>query len=942
MAIELVGYVTTATSGSLSLTSLTGGSASAPSENDIVFVAVAGGGSDTDISISGYTEVADLYANSTLDTNLGVFYKVMGSTPDTSVDIPSLNSVRAVVYVLRGFDLGTPADATATTSTATNTSRPNPAAITTVTNDAWVIILSAGTSTGTWTAPSGYTNAATRNGTTVSVMVASKLVATAGSENPGSWSTTADNQTFYSAASVTFALRPASTGVTATLSATQDGQTVTSAGAVAVKAAAAITQDGNTIAATGLGAQAAVASLDLTQAGNTLSADGLVKIGAAAALTQEDQTGTAEGTVAVTAQASLTQDNNVTLLPITGAATLSQAGDAVSAELFKFAPPPPYTSVIALRPVEMVEIIQPKCSRTFGVSPCLAAGDACWNTDATCKYREALDMSDAITLRFAPDDVYEWQSNDVNLLAESGDKLLSEAADPFLIDYYYQPALDLPVLAGYATAPTVLNVASGSRDKSPLGYRAVSRVNVKDFPWNDVGTDPYVLTRSYRPDRLGSFWSKWLARNPYHVGYTLNIYEGYLGQPLSAFTRREYVIEKVDNGKDGVSITAKDVLRKVTDTNLAAPYVSRGELAAAVTISATEFTVAGAVLSDYPETGYVRINSEIIAYSILYETSGGNLYFGGLTRGMAGTTATAHSQNNRVQRVIYYDAEPFHEIIYDLLVNWGGIPAQYIDLDAWALEKNTYRTVYDFTAYLSEPAKIDDLVGEVCLQSLSNIWWDERTQQIVLRAVKPEPSPYLLTDDDAIVAGSFSIREKPEERTSQAHVYYLQRTPIPSVTEKTNYSRVSVYIDVNKQIQYGGEPQIRELFCRFIPSQAIANTVAQTYLDRFSDVRKEITFDLSAKDAANIWTGSVVTIRHFLDVDFTGAAREGEWLITSAEVARNGLTYRFTAEDNEKGGVVWTWLDSSGNDAAGDPQPYVWLDDSGNDSLGNPQPYRWL
>lgn len=839
----------------------------------------------------------------------------------------------------------------------------------------------------------------------------------------------------------------------------------------------------------------------------------------------------------------------------------------------------------AARPIEIVEIIQPLCSRTFGVSPCLATGDACWNTARTCTYQTALDLSKSLALRFVNDDVYEWQDNNINLLTESGDTLTTEGytgityntiqfvggataskagaasgtstialnsgltggiassassgdlviavfatgsnADrtlsitdgtnpytligselysngttsdtnlrvaykfitsdtsvtfdatgnvddagamavyvfrnvdtttpldvtvttatatgstkanppsitpttagafivcigaaghqdgtitftssdltdfltvgsndlydaslgighidnwtsgpfdaaafgnsavgdaisswaalslalrpsytvntpdprPLLFSRLYQPALAIPALVGYNTAPTVLNVASGSRDKSPLGYRAVCQVSIKDFPWNDIGTDPYVSTRSYVPEQLGSFWTKWLARNPYHVGYTLNIYEGLLGQALSEMTRREYVIEKIDHGKDGVSITAKDILRKVTDTNVSAPYASTGELSAGITNSQTNMTVAGALLSDYPSSGYARVNSEIIQYTTLYEDSSGNLYFDGLTRGAASTTAAAHNQNDRVQRVIYYNAEPFHEIIYDLLVNWGGIPESYIDLTEWAAEKDTYRNEYDFTVYLAEPTRVDDLVGEVCLQALANIWWDERVQQIVLRAVKPEPAPYLLTDDDAIIAGSFSIREKPEERASQTHVYYLQRTPIPSVTEKTNYSRVSVYIDVDKQVQYGGEPQVRELFCRFISSQAIANTLAQAYLDRFSDVRRECTFDISAKDVTGIWTGSVVSIRHYLDVDFTGAARDGQWLITSAEVARNGLTYRFTAEDNEKGGVIWTFLDDSGNDEDGNPQPYVFLDDDGNDALGDPQPYRWL
>jgi hypothetical protein len=599
-------------------------------------------------------------------------------------------------------------------------------------------------------------------------------------------------------------------------------------------------------------------------------------------------------------------------------------------------------TAFASRPVEVVEIIQPMCSRTFGVSPCLATGDKCWNTDKTCKFISALDLSKSLSLRFVPDELFDWQDNNINLLAENGDTLTSEADEPFLIDYLYQPALDLPALVNYNTAPTVLNAASGSSDKGPLGYRAVCQVNIKDFPWNDIGTDPYVATRSYVPEQQGSFWTKWLARNPYHVGYTLNIYEGYIDQPLSAMTRREYVIEKIDHGKDGVSITAKDILRKVTDTAITAPYLSRGELAADVTAIATDLTVAGAVSSEYPAQGYLRINNEVVQYSQVYETNGSNLFFSGLTRAVAGTTAAEHKQNNRVQRVIYYNAVPFHEIIYDLLVTWGGIPARYIDLAAWSGEKALYRPDYNFTAFITEPTRVDDLVGEVCLQALTNVWWDERIQQIVLKAVKPQPAPYLLSDDDAIVAGSLSISEKPEQRASQVHVYYQQRSPVPSVTERTNFSRVSVFIDVLKQVQYGGEPQIRELFCRFISTQAIANTLAQSYLDRFSDVRREVTFDLSAKDVADLWTGSVVSIRHYLDVDFTGAARDGEWLITSAEVARNGLTYRFTAEDNEKGGVLWSWLDSSGDDLDGNPQPYVWLDSAGLDDLGNPQPYRWL
>jgi hypothetical protein len=216
MAIELVGSTTAAASGSLSLTSLTGGIASAPAEGDIVFAVVAGSNSsDQDIAITGYTEVADLYANSTgFDTNLGVFWKVMGSTPDTSVTIPSLSNVRAVVYVLRGVDTTTPMDATRTTVTRTNTGIPDPASITSVTANAMILIASATSAFGVYVAPSGFSNTVKRESAEMNVLVSSKIKVTAGADNPGIWTGIDEDESVFSCASVTMALRPAPAGTT--------------------------------------------------------------------------------------------------------------------------------------------------------------------------------------------------------------------------------------------------------------------------------------------------------------------------------------------------------------------------------------------------------------------------------------------------------------------------------------------------------------------------------------------------------------------------------------------------------------------------------------------------------------------------------------------------------------------------------------------------------
>ena len=580
----------------------------------------------------------------------------------------------------------------------------------------------------------------------------------------------------------------------------------------------------------------------------------------------------------------------------------------------------------ARRPVEVVEIIQPLCSRTFGVAPCLATGTECYNTDATCTFRAALDMTDQLPLQFVAPDANAW--------------IDTPGA--------FQTATAIPALRGYNTAPTSLNVASGSRDKSPLGYRAVATAQIGDFPWNDLDTDPYRLTRGYDPATRGTFWTKWLARNPFHVGYTLNVYEGVEGAALSAMVKRQYEIEKINHSRDGVSITAKDILRRVTDTDVSAPALSSGSLSADITIGAVTFTVVGALIADYPATGWVRIGGELISYTGR-SLSGSDIVFTGAVRGQLGSEASAHSQFDTVQRVLSYVDTPFSDIIYDLLTVWGGIDPSFITKADWDTEFSSWRATFTFTGYVTAPEKITSLLGELCLQSVSNIWWDERIQKIILRAQRPDFRPVTMTEDSNILAGSLAIKEKPEDRVSQVWVYYGLRNWADSASDKTKYSKSAVFIDVNKQIQYGGEVATRELTCRWIQTGALANNLASTYLERFKDVRREVTFEVSAQDSERFWTGDSANIEHFLDVDFSGDPRIGNWLITSAEAVTPNGRYKFVAEDNDSSGVLWLWVDdalypATWADASEEQRTVVgyWLDSDGNDAGGNPAPFRWL
>jgi hypothetical protein len=152
-AVAITGSLSTDTN--VSLTSGweagAGGANYTPAENDVVYIAVGvGHTADVDVTIttSGYAELADLFADNTYDANFGLFRKVMGSTPDTSVDVGPTTSANAsgaaLIEVWSGVDPTTPEDVTPVTVTGTGTGRPDPPSITPSTAGSVVTVFGVG------------------------------------------------------------------------------------------------------------------------------------------------------------------------------------------------------------------------------------------------------------------------------------------------------------------------------------------------------------------------------------------------------------------------------------------------------------------------------------------------------------------------------------------------------------------------------------------------------------------------------------------------------------------------------------------------------------------------------------------------------------------------------------------------------------------------------
>lgn len=218
MAITLRGTVSGGSNGADLTLNLPVGTAA----GDLVIAAYCMSTStDSDIDMqmvtNGYTEVADLFANDSREANFGVFWKLMGGSPDATAVFktsPGLQDLGGFLIVLSGVDQANPIDVASTTATGINSNIPDPPSITPVTNGAWVIALGGNSNGGsTPTAPSGYSNMVFGDsiGNDCCAMAATKLLSTAAAENPGVFgSITTDTTQAWCAVAV--AVRPEAPG----------------------------------------------------------------------------------------------------------------------------------------------------------------------------------------------------------------------------------------------------------------------------------------------------------------------------------------------------------------------------------------------------------------------------------------------------------------------------------------------------------------------------------------------------------------------------------------------------------------------------------------------------------------------------------------------------------------------------------------------------------
>lgn len=557
-------------------------------------------------------------------------------------------------------------------------------------------------------------------------------------------------------------------------------------------------------------------------------------------------------------------------------------------------------------PISLVEIDRDICSLTYGVGLCTATGTPCYNTWETCQVRPVFAVTTQV-IRFAK----------------------PSANIPMSFDA-------IPSVRSTTTSPTELNVGDVDASSGPLGKRAQATITLEDHPYSDALTDPYVAQRATNPFTVGTFWTKLKARWPIAKGRALRIRDGYIGQDPEDMVTREYLIEAIDgpNSNNIVTIKAVDPLRLLDDKTSQAPIQSKGSLGADITAIQTTITVTGAVLADYPAAGTLRIEAELMTYTGRTELAG-VITFTGIVRGTDGSAAKDHKSESRVQTCIRYTNQNAWEVAKGLIDNYAPSAAGYIDATQWAAEASQWLDGFIVSALISEPTGLNTLLAELCRDAQFFIWWDERQQKILLRAVRPPTEvPVQFSDDANILAGSQSIKTAPNERVSQLWYYYEPADLSKKVNEEDNYRKVRIRIDADSESEREyGESAVKKIYSRWVRTDSIVIVITTRLLERYKTDPLYLTISVDAKDR-NTWTADVVDVSSRQQTNTEGLPLNRRYQVISAQEVQPGAVvkyvlqnYDFTAKyafwmandapifslatDEEKALGAW-WADSDG------------------------------
>lgn len=497
-----------------------------------------------------------------------------------------------------------------------------------------------------------------------------------------------------------------------------------------------------------------------------------------------------------------------------------------------------YAAAASRTPCGLLVMTLDTCANVFGIAPCTANGEPCYNTWCTCK-------DQAHYLRTTRD--YEFTTFAASPLPLVGPR-------PYLKNVTF-----------YAAEIKV----DGKGSKGTLTGRVT--FDLYDEPDGDVGIDPYLSSRA-APFKA-SYWKRLLARNPNYIKRTVRYFEGFVGLDRSLWQQRWLGdIEEITLGNGVVQIKSVDQLKRLDNINI--PAKVDIQTVNDVTAIQDEIVLTSLLGLTTP-AGHIRIEDEVISYSGVDATQN---KLTGCTRGVGRTLAAAYYADTKVSLVLRLTGNPF-DLLQNFLTDDAGIAAGDIDAAAFNAWKTFPVQEPDFSAWLSESMKLADLFWELVDLLDAQIWFSEDQKITCGRTVPnlPGRSYTTLTDAENIVKGSLKVDLNAASRQSEIIVNW-HKTAVGRDDETSSYGRVSVAIDGPSVGANGNGLIPRTLYCRWIDLDALQEEVAVAYIEslgyrrlwRWADPQPLIDCEVELKDGG-LMTGDYVRLSTAAIVEPSGA-----------------------------------------------------------------------
>ncbi len=524
----------------------------------------------------------------------------------------------------------------------------------------------------------------------------------------------------------------------------------------------------------------------------------------------------------------------------------------------------PQQSYAPRTPVAFVVITCDFCSLTFGVAPCTATGEKCFNTFPTCKDVPNYDKTTKAYRFVSP-------------------------VSPVPLD------LVRPYVRSVKLLPTEI--------KTNLTVSGRVTVEMADEPDTDVGVDPYVTTRAAFPNIPGTYWKKWLTRNRNYKGRTIDIYEGYAGQAEGTYVRRwTGKLENITRSGSSVKIEAVDLLKDLAKIDV--PPKLDLKLSVTVTASQSSLTIFGtgtlygadAALLDSP-SGTLIIDEEIVAYSSIDVATG---IIGGVTRGVYGTTPAEHQAKVKVGKVQVYPDQNAFDLMKSMLLNDSAIAAGNVNSAAFDYWRDYPGDEPNVSAIITEPTKLSVLFFELLDLVDCKVWVGEDLKITIARTM---PSDLLreysaITDAHGIIHGSAKFDQNEKSRLTRALIYW-EKAAVGKSDEASSYGRLDVAIDADAEGPNDYDEVIeKKLFCRWLHTAGhveeeqanFARNLMMRQVWRNRDASPIVTVDVDLKDEA-IKTGGWVSLSTDEIVDKFGAPLSGHgFQVVKREKKENVVT----------------------------------------------------